>query len=122
MPWLPAVASRKIAFRANIAGITLGADPLSWPFRHASAVFVPWSDAEAIALYQGGGPFGWRIGDDPCIAIQPRQWWPGPRQFAGPGYLALMIACSCHAVTASRISRPPAKVNGTLLMWSSGNS
>ena len=45
-----------------MAGITLGADPLSGPFRHASAVFVPWSDAEAIALYQGGGPFGWRIG------------------------------------------------------------
>jgi len=41
-----------------MAGITLGADPPSWPFRHASAAFVPWSDAEAIALYQGGGPFG----------------------------------------------------------------
>jgi hypothetical protein len=38
VPWLLAVASRKIAFRADMAGITLGADPLSWPFRHASAV------------------------------------------------------------------------------------
>jgi len=56
-----------------MAGITLGADPLSWPFRHASAVFVPWSDAQAIALYHGGGPFGWRIGDDPCIGIARRQ-------------------------------------------------
>jgi hypothetical protein len=70
------VAGRKIAFRADMAGITLGADPLSWPFRHASAVFVPWSDAEAIALYRGGGPFGWRIGDDPCIAIQRRPGAP----------------------------------------------
>ena len=41
VPWLLAVASRKIAFRADVAGITLGADPLSWPFRHVSAVFVP---------------------------------------------------------------------------------
>ena len=82
VPWLLAVASRKIAFRADMAGITLGADPLSWPFRHASAVFVPWSDAEAIALYQGGGPLGWRIGDDPCIGIQRRHGRPGlvPRQ------------------------------------------
>ncbi len=76
VPWLVAVASRKIAFRADMAGITLGADPLSWPFRHASAVFVPWSDAEAIALYHGGGPFGWRIGDDPCIGIRRRQGAP----------------------------------------------
>jgi hypothetical protein len=72
VPWVLAVAGRKIAFRADMTGITLGADPLSWPFRHASAVFGPWSDAEAIALYHGGGPFGWRIRDDPCIAIQRR--------------------------------------------------
>jgi hypothetical protein len=72
VPWLVAVASRKIAFRADSAGITLGADPLSWPFRHASAVFVPWSDAEAIALYRGGGPLGWRIGDELCLGIQRR--------------------------------------------------
>ena len=84
VPWLVAVAGRKIAFRADMAGITLGADPLSWPFRHASALFVPWSDAEAIALYQGGGPFGWRIGDNPCIAIQRRQDAPGvPRSRRG---------------------------------------
>jgi hypothetical protein len=76
VPWLVAVASRKIAFRADMSGIRLGADPLSWPFRHATAVFVPWSDAEAIALYQGGGPFGWRIVDDPCIGIRRRQGAP----------------------------------------------
>lgn len=70
VPWVLAVASGRVAFRADMAGIMLGADPLSWPFRRASAVFVPWSDAEGIALYHGGGPFGWRIGDDPCIGIQ----------------------------------------------------
>jgi hypothetical protein len=76
VPWLLAVASRKIAFRADMAGIRLGVDPLSWPFRHPSAVFVPWSDAEAIALYHGGGRFGWGIGDEPCIAIQRRPGAP----------------------------------------------
>jgi hypothetical protein len=76
VPWVLAVASRKVAFRADIAGITLGADPPSWPFRHASAVFVPWSEAEAIALYHGGGPFGWRMLDDPYVGIQRRQGAP----------------------------------------------
>ena len=108
VPWVLAVASRKIAFRAGIAGITLGADPLSWPFRHASAVFVPWSDARAIALYQGGGPFGWRIGDDPCIAIQRRQGAPAltrgnkpARRCPVPGVAAGAI----RPVTAWRLDR-----------------
>jgi len=73
VPWLVAVASRKVAFRADMTGITLGADPLSWPFRHASAVFVPWSDAAGIALYSAGGPFGWHIRSDPFIGIQRRE-------------------------------------------------
>ena len=108
VPWLLAVASRKIAFRADMAGITLGADPLSWPFRHASAVFVPWSDAEAIALYQGGGPFGWRIGDDPCIGIQRRQGAPAlsrgnkpARRCPVPG----VAAGAVRPVTAWRLDR-----------------
>ena len=92
VPWLVAVASRKVAFRADMAGITLGADPLSWPFRHASAVFVPWSDAEEIAWYQGGGPSGWRIGDDPCIGIQRRQ---GARPC--PAATSLPAAARCPA-------------------------
>jgi hypothetical protein len=79
VPWLLAIASRKTAFRADMAGmagITLGADSLGWPFRHASAVFVPYSDAEGIVLHQGSGPSGWRIGDDPCIGIQRRPGAP----------------------------------------------
>ncbi len=108
VPWLVAVASRKVAFRADIAGITLGADPLSWPFRHASAVFVPWADAEAIALYQGGGPFGWRVGGDPCIGIQRRQGAPAlsrgnkpARRCPVPG----VAAGAVRPVTAWRLDR-----------------
>jgi hypothetical protein len=108
VPWLVAVASRKAAFRADMAGITLGADPLSWPFRHASAVFVPWSDAEGIALYQGGGPFGWRSQDDPCIGIQRRQGAPAlsrgnkpARRCPVPG----VAAGAVRPVTAWRLDR-----------------
>ena len=108
VPWLVAVASGKVAFRADMAGITLGADPLSWPFRHASAVFVPWADAQAIALYRGGGPFGWRIGDDPCIGIQRRQGAPAlprgnqpARRCPVPG----VAAGAVRPVTAWRLDR-----------------
>jgi hypothetical protein len=108
VPWLAAVASRKVAFRADMAGITLGPDPLSWPFRHASVVFVPWSDTEAIALYHGGGPLGWRIGDDPCIGIQRRQDAPAlsrgnraARRCPVPG----VAAGSARPVTAWRLDR-----------------
>jgi hypothetical protein len=103
-----AVVSRKIAFRADMAGITLGADPLTWPFRHASAVFVPWSDAEAIALFRGGGPFGWRIEDDPCIGIQRSQGAPAlargnnpARRCPVPG----VAAGAVRPVTAWRLDR-----------------
>ena len=108
VPWLLAVAGRKIAFRADMAGITLGADPLSWPFRHASAVFVPWSDAEAIALYQGGGPFGWRTGDDPCIAIQRRPGAPALSRGNKPARrcpLPGVAAGAVRPVTAWRLDR-----------------
>jgi 4-amino-4-deoxy-L-arabinose transferase-like glycosyltransferase len=76
VPWLLAVASRNIAFRADMAGITLGADPLSWPFRHASAVFVPWADVEGIVLYPGGGSVGWGSREMLGIGIQRRQGAP----------------------------------------------
>jgi len=103
VPWLVAVASRKIAFRADMTGITLGADPLSWPFRHASTVFIPWSDAEGIALYQGGGPFGWRIQDDPCIAIQRR---PGAPALSHGISLPAAARCLVSRLGPSARSRP----------------
>ena len=106
MPWLVAVASRKAAFCADMTGITLGADPLSWPFRHASAVFITWSDAEAIALYQGGGLSGWL--DDPCIGIQRRQGAPAlsrgnkpARRCPVPG----VAAGAARPITAWRLDR-----------------
>jgi hypothetical protein len=108
VPWVLAVASRKIAFRAGMTGIRLGADPLSWPFRHASAVFVPWSDAEAIALYRGGGPFGWRIGDDPCIGIQRRPGAPALSRGNKPARrcpVAGVAAGAVRPVTAWRLDR-----------------
>jgi hypothetical protein len=108
VPWLVAVASRKAAFRADMAGITLGPDPLTWPVRHASTVFVPWSDAEAIALYHGGGAFGWSMGDDPCIGIQRRQDAPAlsrgnrpARRCPVPG----VAAGAARPITAWRLDR-----------------
>ena len=106
VPWLVAVASRRVAFRADMTGITLGADPLSWPFRHASAVFVPWSDAEGIVLYQGGGLFGWL--DDRCAGIQRRPGAPAlsrgnkpARRCPVPG----VAAGAARPVTAWRLDR-----------------
>ena len=76
VPWVLAVASREIAFRADIAGATLGPDPLSWPFRHASAVSVSWADVEAIVLYPGGGSVGWGSKQIPGSGIQRRHGAP----------------------------------------------
>jgi hypothetical protein len=108
VPWLVAAASRKIAFRADMAGITLGADPLSWPFRHLSAVFVPWSETAGIALYTGDGPPGWRIGNDPCIGIQRRHDAPAlPRgnKPAGRCPVPGVAARAVRPVTAWRLDR-----------------
>jgi hypothetical protein len=44
-------ARRMIAFRADQAGITLGAMPGRLIPRHGAAVFVPWADIEQIILY-----------------------------------------------------------------------
>lgn len=75
---LPAVigpASRKIAFRADHAGITLGADPQdSWPFGRDPAVFVSWADVEQIIIYpRPGYPADGRA---QCIGIQRRPTAP----------------------------------------------
>jgi hypothetical protein len=53
VPCLAAAASRRIAFRADPLGITLGASPLSWPGRDSLPVFIPWSDVERIVIYSG---------------------------------------------------------------------
>ncbi len=76
VPCLAAAASGRIAFRADVLGITLGASPLSWPGRDSSPVFIPWSDVERIVLYSGpkSGELG--AGDRQCIGIQRRPGAP----------------------------------------------
>jgi hypothetical protein len=53
VPALAAAAGRRIAFRADPLGITLGASPLSWPGHDSSPLFIPWSDVEKIVLCSG---------------------------------------------------------------------
>jgi hypothetical protein len=82
---LPAVAGlalRRTAFRADYAGITLGADLRDgWTLRWDRGVFVPWAEVEQIVIYPGQGfPAGSRA---PRIGIQRR---PGaPELSAGDG-------------------------------------
>ena len=73
LPWLIGPASRMIAFRADHAGITLGADPAGWPLRRVPATFVPWSDVEQIAVYPLYPRARGRYAMLPCIKIQRRQ-------------------------------------------------
>ena len=83
VPCLAAAASRRIAFRADALGITLGASPLNWPGRDSSPVFIPWSDVERIILYSGPRTREPSAGDRQCIGIQRR---PGaPRLPSGNG-------------------------------------
>lgn len=64
LPSVIAAVSRRVAFRVDPMGITLGADPLSWPGR--ADVFIPWSDVDKIILYQGSRSRSARR----CIGIQ----------------------------------------------------
>ena len=108
VPCVLAVASRKIAFRADQAGITLGADPLNWPFRHVSAVFVPWADAEGIVLYRGPQSRGWGARGVPCIGVQLRQGAPalsGGNQPARRCPVPGVAAGAARPITAWRLDR-----------------
>ena len=55
VPVLAATVTRKVAFRADPLGLTLGGDPLNWAGRGGGAVFIPWSDVEKIVIYRTGG-------------------------------------------------------------------
>ena len=63
-------ARRRIAFRADPAGIALAAVPGRLPFRHGAAVFVPWADVEQIILYRDSLRGLGRLARFQCIAIQ----------------------------------------------------
>jgi hypothetical protein len=54
IPEVVASARRMIAFRADYAGVTLGAVPDNMTFLRSSAVFVPWADVERITLRPQG--------------------------------------------------------------------
>jgi hypothetical protein len=75
LPIVVGLAVRRTAFRADYAGITLGADLRDgWALRWDRAVFVPWADVEQIVIYPGPGfPSGSRA---PHIGIQRRQDTP----------------------------------------------
>ena len=84
MPCLAAAGGRRIAFRADSLGITLGADPLSWPGRNSSGVFISWCEVEKIVLY--GGPKSRQSGatNRMCIGIQRRPGAPSLPGGNGP--------------------------------------
>jgi hypothetical protein len=83
LPAAAGLAVRRTAFRADYAGITLGADlrdgsALRWD----RAVFVPWADVEQIVIYPGPGfPKGSRARH---IGIQRRPGAPELRAGDGP--------------------------------------
>lgn len=71
VPVLVAAASRRIAFRADPMGVTLGGNPQTWPGRDNSAAFISWADVERIVIYQAGGTSG-RL----CVGVQRRPGAP----------------------------------------------
>jgi hypothetical protein len=66
------VARRVIAFRADYAGITLGAVPGKLTPRRDSAVFVPWADVDQIVLYPAYPRGRGRYSQTRCIGIRRR--------------------------------------------------
>lgn len=75
------LARRTVAFRADDAGVTLGAVPDKLTVRRGSALFIPWADVEGIILYHAhprGHP------PAPCVGIQrhpdagPLRWGNEP--------------------------------------------
>ena len=84
VPALAAAASRRIAFRADPLGITLGASPLSWPGRDSLPVFIPWSDVERIVIYSGPKARESGARDRLSIGIQRRPGAPRLPHGNGP--------------------------------------
>jgi hypothetical protein len=74
-----AAARRVVAFRADYAGVTLGAVPGLLGAR-GRAVFVPWADVEQIVLYQahpGGRGRSARFSASASGAAPGPYPWPG---------------------------------------------
>ncbi len=108
IPAVIALARRMIAFRADHAGIMLGAAPDKLTFRRGQAVFVPWADVEQIILYpaypRGQGSYA----PVQCIAVQRREGAPalsrGTEQ--APGCPAPGVAAGAtRRITGWRLDR-----------------
>ncbi len=84
VPALATAVGRKVAFRADPLGITLGAAPLSWPGRDSAPVFIPWSDVERIVLYGGGKSRELGARERQWIGIQRRPGAPRLPRGNGP--------------------------------------
>jgi hypothetical protein len=69
-------ARRMIAFRADHAGITLGAVPGKLTPGRSPAVFVPWTDVEQIVLYRAYPRGRGGYAQVQCIGIQRRAGAP----------------------------------------------
>jgi len=68
IPTVLAMALRPVAFRADHAGVTLGAVRMLPP----PAVFIPWADIEKIILYPAGSG---KNGVE-CVGVQRREGAP----------------------------------------------
>jgi hypothetical protein len=84
VPCLATAAGRRVAFRADPLGLTLGAEPLAWPGRDSSPVFIPWSDVERIVLYAGPKSREPGASERQCIGIQRRPGAPRLPRGNGP--------------------------------------
>ena len=65
-------ACRTMAFRADEAGITLGAVPDKLTVRRGSRLFIPWADVERIILYPVRPRGRGGRGSVRCIGVQRR--------------------------------------------------
>jgi hypothetical protein len=71
-PGVVAAARRMIAFRADYAGVTLGATPDNWTFFRRPAAFIPWAEIGQITLYPAGPSVPGRSGVVDRIVLQHR--------------------------------------------------
>jgi hypothetical protein len=69
LPWLAALASGKVAFRADRAGITLGPE---WPLIKSSTVFFAWAEISRITFYTITRPGLLRRWPGDYLGIVPR--------------------------------------------------
>jgi hypothetical protein len=54
MPIVTAAVTRRVAFRVDPLGVTLGGDPMGWTRFGNGSVFIPWTDVEKIVIYPAG--------------------------------------------------------------------